>query len=80
MIAEHDLKIRINQAKNFLRKGTQVKVTVLFWGKFKRKDKNKNDKFMKLANEKLERFTRLGKLVSPAKMRGSKYTLIIEPK
>ena len=77
-IAENDLKMRLNQAKGFLKKKLQVRVTVLFWGKFRRKKDAKKDKIFQEAEEKLERFAKLGKMVSPPRMTGSKYTMVIE--
>jgi len=51
----------------------RVKVTVLFWGKFSDKKG-----MMPHADTRLERFAVLGKVVSPPKLHGSKYSMIIE--
>jgi translation initiation factor IF-3 len=69
--------MRLNQAKSFLKKKMQVRVTVLFWGKFRRKKDAKQDVIFREAEEKLERFAKLGKVSSPPKMSGSKYTMVI---
>ena len=72
MIEGNDLRIRLEKAKAFLKKGHQVRVTVLFWGKHSNKKG-----LMQYAEPKLERFAALGKVISAPKMNGSKYTMII---
>jgi len=49
-----------------------VKVTVLFWGKHSDKKG-----MMKFAEPKLELFAKLGKVISPPTMNGSKYTMTL---
>jgi len=66
----------VKQAKNFLEKGHRVKVTVIFWG---RKFSDRKH-FMKDAEQRLKVFESLGKVVSPVKMNGSNYSMILESK
>ena len=56
--------------KKFLKKGHIVKVTILFrrWEK---------KTMMDIAKEKMERFTDLGRVSTPARMQGSRYTVTL---
>jgi len=74
-IGEHDLEIKINHAKDFLKEGNKVQFTLQFKGREMAHQELGRDIFVKIRSA-LEMFS---KVERPAKMEGRRMTMVLQP-
>ena len=67
---ENDLRNKRKQVKKFLKKGHKVRITILFrrWEK---------KTMMEIAKEKLDTFTALGRVATPARLNGVRLSVLL---
>jgi translation initiation factor IF-3 len=75
-ITDHDLEYRADQAREFLKSGNKVKVSVRFWGR--------EMAHIELGQEKLDRMAAMlndvGTIEQTAKLEGRSMSLVMMPK
>jgi len=74
-ISEHDLEVKLRQAKDFLEKGNKVKVTLFFRGR-EMAHPEIGEKLMQRAAGQMEE---IAMIESPAKMFGRLLTMVLAP-
>ena len=74
-IGDHDLMIKVNQAKGFLEEGNKVQFTLRFRGR----EMAHQDLGRSLFQKVLQELTLVSKVERPARMEGRRMTMVLQP-